>query len=340
MSAQILRLFLRAALLAALATPFTASAALPPVPVDCSGATPGAFTTITAALASLPDQDGPYTVVVTGTCKESVALNGWQRLTIQSAVGTTATVLSTAAGKRAFEVRDSTALVFRRLIITGAGGGAILQRGSEALFEGTRLQGSNGVGLWLTGRSSAHLQGTVAEPSVVANNNHNGIFVLGGSFLWIQGDALIENNARQGIAVVAGAVLDGAGRSIIIRGNGGHGIRLDTAQAWLQGEEIYGNVGHGIHLQQASSLSLATVSIHGNGDAGIAVSRNSSVRMGVAYSAGPVTIAGNTGGDLTCDTTSLVAGDLSGVGQIECARIEREHGPPRPGEIVDLPDHP
>ena len=35
--------------------------------VDCSGATPGAFTTITAALASLP-LAGPNSITVTVTC--------------------------------------------------------------------------------------------------------------------------------------------------------------------------------------------------------------------------------------------------------------------------------
>ena len=49
--------------------------------VDCSGATPGAFTTITAALASLPAA-GPNSIAVTGTCHENVVMFGRTDLTI------------------------------------------------------------------------------------------------------------------------------------------------------------------------------------------------------------------------------------------------------------------
>jgi hypothetical protein len=49
--------------------------------VDCSGATPGAFTSITAALASLPAA-GPNSISVTGACHENVVMVGRTDLTI------------------------------------------------------------------------------------------------------------------------------------------------------------------------------------------------------------------------------------------------------------------
>src|SRR5215469_1793887 len=49
--------------------------------VDCSGATPGAFTTITAALASLTPA-GPNSISVVGTCQENVVFLGYSDLTI------------------------------------------------------------------------------------------------------------------------------------------------------------------------------------------------------------------------------------------------------------------
>src|SRR5262245_49020054 len=49
--------------------------------VDCSGATPGAFTSINAALASLPAA-GPNSISVVGTCHENVVFIGRTDLTI------------------------------------------------------------------------------------------------------------------------------------------------------------------------------------------------------------------------------------------------------------------
>ena len=58
------------------ATAFAAGAV-----VDCTGATPGAFTSINAALASLPAA-GPNSISVVGTCHENVVFIGRSDLTI------------------------------------------------------------------------------------------------------------------------------------------------------------------------------------------------------------------------------------------------------------------
>ena len=48
--------------------------------VDCTGATPGSFTTINAALASTTP--GANIFVVAGPCNESLRLSGWSNLFI------------------------------------------------------------------------------------------------------------------------------------------------------------------------------------------------------------------------------------------------------------------
>src|SRR5260221_2802839 len=65
------------AFLALLALPAFADSAI----VDCSGATPGAFITIHAALATLPAA-GPNIITVSGTCAENVVMFGRTDLTI------------------------------------------------------------------------------------------------------------------------------------------------------------------------------------------------------------------------------------------------------------------
>src|SRR5687767_1971221 len=67
------------------------------VTVDCSGSTPGAPTSINAALAPL-SLTGPHTITVIGTCHESVSVSRRDRVTIQGPVGGTATIAGGASG--------------------------------------------------------------------------------------------------------------------------------------------------------------------------------------------------------------------------------------------------
>jgi hypothetical protein len=48
---------------------------------------------------------------------------------------------------------------------------------------------------------------------------------------------------------------------------------------------------------------------------------------------GNADLTANGGPSVTCDSTALVAAESATLGQVRCARIEREHGPPRPGAI-------
>src|SRR5262252_9022299 len=84
-----LRLFSLFSLLGSLMFPGSAMAAN--VAVDCSGQTPGAFSSLQAALDSL-DVTGPHFISVTGTCTENVNIFNRQRISIFAASGQTATI--------------------------------------------------------------------------------------------------------------------------------------------------------------------------------------------------------------------------------------------------------
>ena len=43
------------------------------------------------------------------------------------------------------------------------------------------------------------------------------------------------------------------------------------------------------------------------------------------------------GASFSCDTTSLVSGDVSGITNSSCKQVERDNGPPRPGKFKALP---
>src|SRR5439155_22690935 len=84
--------------------------------VDCSGATPGAFTSINAALASLPPQ-GPNSITVTGICDENVVIVNRTQLNISG--NPTATIVADNPNGRALVIFASQQVGIQNLIIDG-----------------------------------------------------------------------------------------------------------------------------------------------------------------------------------------------------------------------------
>lgn len=92
---------------------------------------------------------------------------------------------------------------------------------------------------------------------------------------------------------------------------------------------IRNNTGSGIQVFVNSDAILfgGSVTVNGNGQ-GMFVGEKS---MGEFASGN--TFSGNGAVAVACDTTSLLAGDLSGIKPIKCTQIERALGPPRPGDV-------
>jgi hypothetical protein len=92
---------------------------------------------------------------------------------------------------------------------------------------------------------------------------------------------------------------------------------------------ITGNQGSGISVEQGVDLVLINASVSQNTGDGINVRR---ISIG-DFTTGGNTVTGNGGASVSCDTTSLLVGDLSTFSNVACKQIERPHGPPRPGNI-------
>jgi len=107
----------------------------------------------------------------------------------------------------------------------------------------------------------------------------------------------------------------------------------EQGEAFLEGgNDISNNTGPGVFASANATFSSGGGNtIINNTAEGVSLKRQS---VGQLFAAD--TISGNGGPNLACDTTSLAAGELTGVSNIRCMRIERELGPPRPGRIADL----
>jgi hypothetical protein len=104
-------------------------------------------------------------------------------------------------------------------------------------------------------------------------------------------------------------------------------VRNSTLRAG-NGVEIANNQGPGILAEQGANLGLNNLAINNNMQEGVRL-----LRMSVGDLLVGNTIAGNGGASITCDSTALVVGDVSGISNINCNRIEREVGPPRAGRV-------
>jgi hypothetical protein len=211
--------------------------------------------------------------------------------------------------------------------IQGNGAGVVVNYSSGVVFNGQNNILNNGVlGVQLAVGSGGVFIGAEAEdgtPLVTRIEGHSnyGLLLDIGSAAWLVGDParhLIRNNGGAGTASDSGIYV-ATGSSLFV----GQG----PAPTFL-GAEITNNTGPGILIEPESVVTLANSIISNNSGGGLRVLRTSTAKLDTGN-----VISGNAGSNVSCDVTSLVAGDLSGISNVNCFRVERTLGPPRPGRI-------
>jgi hypothetical protein len=232
---------------------------------------------------------------------------------------------------------------FGTLSVENNAGAALLAFGSRLLiFGGDAGDGNvfqnNGEGVDIFNAASGQFHGKNA----IRANGDVGIQVVGSSVA-INGNGLnvtvIEDHATLGVNIVRlGEVTFGGPHKIRNNGNIAadptlrSGIRVVRGSLTLnRSPEISGNFGPGIRAEQNSGLSFgaAATTITNNAEDGVRVTLQSEA----AFATTPV-FSGNRGASISCDVTSLISGQLAGVPNIDCSRIVRTQGPPRPGKIL------
>jgi len=240
--------------------------------VDCSGATPGAFTSINAALASLPAQ-GPNSITVTGACHESVVIVGRTQLNISG--NPTATITPSNPNGRGLVIFASQQVGIQNLIIEG-GRGVIVNDQSRVDFDTVTIQNSGSLGMTSLD-SLVHIFN-----STIKNSVRSGISISGGTF-YVDGSVNITGNGRLGIAAIT--------THLIV--NGGDGT---------PGTEnvISNNVGVGVEVASSAEADISADNriTNNGGQWGLLVLNGSSVLMTEG------TISNNTGLGVHCGGTS------------------------------------
>jgi hypothetical protein len=270
--------------------------------VDCSGNTPGAYTTINAALANVT---GPGAVIlVSGTCTENVVITNMLNLSLGAWWGQTATVHGNIAVNTSEEIYiyglNVTNSVGDGFTITSARGvtldtctsngnqahGLTASSMSQITVLGPSSFDNNGPdGMDLTESSSVTVYNGNG-PTDISNNNGPGLYLSQSNF-WTTGATTLLNNRT-----TVPANPEFANPGFGVTEFGGARVQFGTC---LGSNVIEGNQAGGVSVQESSEISLWNCGskqnvIQGNGPVGISAGLASQVTI---YD--NVLIAGHTG---------------------------------------------
>jgi hypothetical protein len=251
--------------------------------VDCTGGTPGAFTSINAALPSA----GPGTAIfVTGPCTEDVHLAGQTNLFLGGWYGTRVTL------NGQISIADSHGVYLYGLNVSSTTGSGISVSSTQAvIIDSCTSNGNAGNGLDLNGGSEA----LIISPAAFDNNNSGGINVFGDSIAqltsWGGQPIDISNNRGPGVFASEASFLTFGHTTIAnnILGTGsssGFGVDLRGGARAQFGaisgpNVITGNQQGGVSLQENAEISLwnggSQTFIQSNGPVGVTAGFGSQV---------------------------------------------------------------
>jgi len=248
--------------------------------VDCTGANPGAFPSINAAL---PNATPGTFILVTGPCNEYVNLNQVRDLNLGAFYGQTAVVNGGIA------INNSENVTLYGLNVTNTSGNGISVFNSRSIqLNVCSSSGNSSFGLNVGGMSDV----TIGASGTYSHNGNIGINVTGNSMVSLvawAGPVDVSNNVGAGIWASEGSV-SSLGPTTIQNNVSGGGIDTGFGIILLGGARaqmgalfgpnvISGNQNGGASLQENAEVSFWSIGysnqIQNNGPVGVSVGMGS-----------------------------------------------------------------
>ena len=261
------------------------------------------------AVAAL-NPGGPNTINVSGSCKENLVIDGFDRLTLATKTGAS---ISDHSGTLAVVfVHDSQSFTLQGFTINGGNDGIDCAGASVCYLRGNTIQGSLGQqGVGVGGSSRAILTG-----NTIQNNTQRGLTVNGGGQVFSNTDTF-SGNASAAIVANSGTYFTADICSITNNGADGSAavVVTDHTAARLISCTISGNKGDGVDVQRGSEARFDAYdgpgAVTANGGVGVAVSD-----LSFALFTGGTTITGNLAGtDVLCSPQfPATRGALANIG--------------------------
>lgn len=289
--------------------------------VDCTGATPGAFTSLNQAIANSPDNSD---FQVTGTCNESgVTIQNRRNLVIVA--DPTAIIQTIVPSAALILVNRSQNIEIDNLTLNGGQGLQILNSSNVSLIGNTiensglfGLNSSNSDVLVLTGSITGSTRsgvvtngGTVTLAGVnISNNGRLGIssstthlIITDGSSGGNDLPTVVANNGVAGVQITNSSQGDFTDLQITNNAGNNFGLQAFTNTAVImQGGSISGNTGVGVNCGSTTTCEFSQTQITGNFGNGIQVTTHGGLALD-----GAVQITGNQGIGVLIDQASTFA---------------------------------
>lgn len=285
--------------------------------VDCTGAMPGAFTSLNQAIANSPD-NSDFQVI--GTCNESNGVNIANRRNLTIVADPTATIQTTVPGAALFLVNHSQNIEIDNLTLNGGAGIEILNSSPVSLIGNTienstvfGIQSSNSDVLVVNGSVTGSTRtgvvtsgGTVTLAGVnISNNGRLGVSASTTHLIITDGNSpsVVNNNGIAGIQIFNSSQGDFTDLQIANNAGNSFGLQAATNTAVVvQGGSISGNTGAGVICGSTTSCEFSQTLIQGNFGNGIQVTTHGELDLD-----GGVQVTGNQGVGVTIDQSSTYA---------------------------------
>ncbi|MGB2663351.1 MAG: right-handed parallel beta-helix repeat-containing protein [Candidatus Acidiferrum sp.] len=275
--------------------------------VDCSGSNPNEYPTINAALQQAATVGS--TILVTGTCTETVNVFGMVGLNLGALPGQTATL------NGALSISNSQNVYLYGLQVTNSSiDGITVSDSTGVLLEACTANGNTLNGLRVQNMSDVQIIGV---GGAFNNNASSGVWANVGSLVWFNnwaGPVDVSNNALDGIECEQSTC--GVLGNTTFTNNGISGVDLIAGSkmefaAYYGPNLIQGNKSGGVTARERSRISIFTpqTTIRANGPVGVTAGFGSQVTLS------DVEITGHTsaGVDLYGNSQAW----LSGANQIQ-----------------------
>ena len=283
--------------------------------IDCSGATPGAFTSVEQAILNSPDHTN---FSVAGNCTEQF-VTIQHRSDLSFIAIAPATIQVTSPNQQVLLITHSENITFAGPITITGGQGVIISDSNGVNLSGTTIQNSTQFGI-----SSSKSDLLMIGGSITANAR-TGVVTFGGT---VELDGVtISNNGRLGVSAATTHLImsDGNGLPSIVSNNGIAGIQLfnssqgdftdlqinnnaggnfglmvfTNSAVVMQGGSINSNTGIGVTCVATSHCEFSQTQINSNTGGGIRAATHSELELD-----GAVQVSGNNGAGILIDQHS------------------------------------
>lgn len=271
--------------------------------VDCNRGPLGKISTFLKVM----NPQGPNTLKISGTCRENIAVNSFDRLTLIANPG--AVLQDTSNGEQpVVSIYDSRRVSIQGFTISGGYTGVACNDGSLCRLTGNTIKGGVRAGVEFN-RSNGSLSGDVLQ-----DNGSYGL-VVGASIVTASG-LTVQGTAGSGIGVENSGYLVADG--VNVQNNQAIGIFVNGhSDLFLINSTVSNNTYDGITVITQSAMSVVQVTVTNNSGSGVGIDGLSIVDF---YGGGNF-YANGSGEDIWCGPQYGVAWNLANAqyGNTTCA---------------------